>query len=795
MLRKLGNNIAYVVVAILLAMVGGVAFASNLGVLNATQKGDLVSGLTSGNYQLLHPGADNTVLTASSTSLNGIAWQIASGTSASLSGGINGFVTRWTSGSSVSTGILLDNATVAGANATSSTVSFNVQGTTTLNPFNVSSSTGTSILFVGQNSRVGIGTTTPGQTLVVVGSTTITSLGAGVVQSTASGNLLIAPVTLTSQVTGLLPVANGGLASSTLGTSVVGGVVNDTNVTGSIANNALTLGWTGTLSVARGGLASTTLGTSVVGGVINDTNVTGSIANNAITLGWTGQLAVSRGGTGTSTLTDHGVLVGSGTSAIDALSVGTNGQLLVGSAGADPVFATANCAANLTCTLGAGSFQIDVDDPFTITKITATNASTTNMTLSGRLYDNINSAGTLGMVLQTTATSTQWVATSTLGISGSLSGGSNGSVARWTSASTLSTGILYDNATIVGVNATNSTTSLLVQGTTTLNPFQVNTSTGVSLLRVSANGSVSIGTTSVISTLYVQGTSTLPTIHGFTVASSTGAVMFTVLNNGNVGVNSSTPTVNLVVQGNSGQTTPVLIVSSSSNASIFSVQDSVTPSLSIGTTTVMGNLSVQGTTANTTLPLAQLASSTGTVIFHVGSNAKIGINTTTPNFGLVVAGTMSIPGITQSAGSQTYTVCGAANTFEVILDTLTCATSALKFKKDIQPLDVGLKELMEIKPVSFYKKEPLNETDSHRQMGVIADWVAQNPKLNEMLVTRDLNGEIHGFDYEKAFALTTKSIQEQQVQIESLKTKKGFNFSYLSLLGLLGLVPLLRKKV
>lgn len=39
-------------------------------------------------------------------------------------------------------------------------------------------------------------------------------------------------------------------------------------------------------------------------------------------------------------LTDHGVLVGSGTSPIDALAVGTNGQLLIGQTGADPAFAS-----------------------------------------------------------------------------------------------------------------------------------------------------------------------------------------------------------------------------------------------------------------------------------------------------------------------------------------------------------------------------------------------------------------------------------------------------------------------
>jgi len=82
------------------------------------------------------------------------------------------------------------------------------------------------------------------------------------------------------------------------------------------------------------------------------------------TLTLTNDLTVANGGTGASTLTDHGVLVGSGTDAITALSVGTNGQLLIGSSAADPIFATLNCADNLTCTTGAGTLEIDVDDSF-----------------------------------------------------------------------------------------------------------------------------------------------------------------------------------------------------------------------------------------------------------------------------------------------------------------------------------------------------------------------------------------------------------------------------------------------
>ena len=62
-----------------------------------------------------------------------------------------------------------------------------------------------------------------------------------------------------------------------------------------------------------------------------------SVQNGTIAI--TGQVAVANGGTGASTLTNHGVLIGQGTSAVAATAAGTSGQpLLSGGAGADPAF-------------------------------------------------------------------------------------------------------------------------------------------------------------------------------------------------------------------------------------------------------------------------------------------------------------------------------------------------------------------------------------------------------------------------------------------------------------------------
>lgn len=70
-------------------------------------------------------------------------------------------------------------------------------------------------------------------------------------------------------------------------------------------------------------------------------------------------LPVSQGGTGASSLTDHGILLGSGTGAVTPTAAMTNGQLLIGATGADPAPQTvggdATLAANGTLTIANGA--------------------------------------------------------------------------------------------------------------------------------------------------------------------------------------------------------------------------------------------------------------------------------------------------------------------------------------------------------------------------------------------------------------------------------------------------------
>lgn len=98
----------------------------------------------------------------------------------------------------------------------------------------------------------------------------------------------------------------------------------------------------------------------------------------------TAPLVVTSGGTGAATLTDHGILLGSGTGAITPLGVATNGQLPIGSTGADPALAALTGTANrVTVTNGAGTITLSGPQDIHI----GASPTFNNMTLDGDLSE------------------------------------------------------------------------------------------------------------------------------------------------------------------------------------------------------------------------------------------------------------------------------------------------------------------------------------------------------------------------------------------------------------------------
>lgn len=79
-----------------------------------------------------------------------------------------------------------------------------------------------------------------------------------------------------------------------------------------------------------------------------------------LTTSVTGTLPVANGGTGAATLTDGGILLGSGTGAITVTAQPTNGQLLIGSTGVDPVLGTLTDGTGISITEGAGTITVAV---------------------------------------------------------------------------------------------------------------------------------------------------------------------------------------------------------------------------------------------------------------------------------------------------------------------------------------------------------------------------------------------------------------------------------------------------
>lgn len=110
-------------------------------------------------------------------------------------------------------------------------------------------------------------------------------------------------------------------------------------------------------------LTNNAINSKTAGVMVN--SQTGSIFGRTITAGASGNITVTNGsgvaGNPTidlTTLTAHGILVGEGASAINPIVL-TNGQVLIGSTGADPVAATLTGGTGISITNAAGAITIN----------------------------------------------------------------------------------------------------------------------------------------------------------------------------------------------------------------------------------------------------------------------------------------------------------------------------------------------------------------------------------------------------------------------------------------------------
>lgn len=124
-----------------------------------------------------------------------------------------------------------------------------------------------------------------------------------------------------------------------------------------------------------------------------------------------------------------------------------------------------------------------------------------------------------------------------------------------------------------------------------------------------------------------------------------------------------------------------------------------------------------------------------------------------------------------STGTNADTVCLKADgTF--LIQAAACTISSKRFKEDISPLsEIGLKELLQLKPVEFKMKEGAKPNPdmnyARMQIGLIAEDVE---KVDKRLAIYEQDGKTpKSYRQEAVISLLVKAVQEQQKQIEELK--------------------------
>jgi hypothetical protein len=149
----------------------------------------------------------------------------------------------------------------------------------------------------------------------------------------------------------------------------------------------------------------------------------------------------------------------------------------------------------------------------------------------------------------------------------------------------------------------------------------------------------------------------------------------------------------------------------------------------------------------------------------MNTSGSISIGTLTPRGGSTLDVNGKVYVATFATGSST-TVCQNANV-------LSSCTSALRFKEKVKPSELGLKEVLAMRPVVFDVKDHKDNWEKH-DFGFVAE---DMEKINPLFVTYDEDGRINGVRYMQLAAVNSKAIQElhalmaeQQEEINELKS-------------------------
>jgi len=96
-------------------------------------------------------------------------------------------------------------------------------------------------------------------------------------------------------------------------------------------------------------------------------------------------------------------------------------------------------------------------------------------------------------------------------------------------------------------------------------------------------------------------------------------------------------------------------------------------------------------------------------------------------------------------------------------------TSDIRHKKNIEPLRAGLKEVNQLRPVTFEWKD--GRSDDAAMKGQQIGFIAQDVEkiLPSVIVTENNDEKTKGMKYAEIIPVLVNAIQQQQAEIDSLK--------------------------
>jgi hypothetical protein len=244
-------------------------------------------------------------------------------------------------------------------------------------------------------------------------------------------------------------------------------------------------------------------------------------------------------------------------------------------------------------------------------------------------------------------------------------------------------------------------------------------------------------------------------------------------NGGNVGIGTASPASKLDINtGGSTGTTDMITLSGLDSGSAKQTYGVIRMGIENSTaSSEQGNLHLQTVESGTVRDRIFMKGG-GEIAFFNGGTERARIDTS----GRLLVGTTSAPGQTggvivaddelfvyniptTASSANCHISSGEGNRFYR-------STSALKYKQDIRDLEAI--DINKFRPVR-YKSKCENDDQTKDHIGVIADEVAAEGI--EELVTRGINDEIEGFQYERLTVVLLKSIQEQQALITALTAR------------------------